>query len=113
MNPLHSEMTFTEAWPIWFREKRQTLSERSQGCYREFQRHLEKFFGPLKLSEITLDHVIDYREQRSQNAGPWAGQSRDKRNRSASPPCGPVGPDSKALPATEGSQGLKGWDAPH
>jgi hypothetical protein len=70
MNPLTPEMTFTEAWPIWFREKRQTLSERSQGCYREFQRHLAKFFGPLKLSEITLDSIIDYREQRSQTAGP-------------------------------------------
>src|SRR5215469_2589925 len=65
-----ADMTFVEAWPLWFREKRQTLSETSIRLYREQEKPLMKFFGQLKLSEITLDRIIDYRELRSQNAGP-------------------------------------------
>jgi integrase len=64
MTTLTPDMTFTEAWPVWFRAKRLTLSKSSQRCYGEYLRHLGPFFGALHLSDIKLEHFHEYQETR-------------------------------------------------
>jgi integrase len=63
-------MTFAEAWPIWYKAKAQTISDKTQKCHREYIRRLLPFFGSLRLREITFEHIVTYREQRSATAGP-------------------------------------------
>src|ERR1700757_3974852 len=64
MNPLTPEMLCAEAWPVFFRTKKLTLSEGSQRCYREYERHLGPFFGAMRLCDIRLEHFNLYQEQR-------------------------------------------------
>lgn len=65
-----SEMTFNEAWPLWWEQKQQEIGEKTQKCYAEYRRTLGKFFGELKLKAIHIGHIIEYRKGRIPVAGP-------------------------------------------
>ncbi len=65
-----SDLSFAEGWQIWYRGKAQEIGPKTQNCYREYERALSPFFGALRLRDITLQHIIVYREERKKTAGP-------------------------------------------
>lgn len=58
------EVSFDQAWPIWFEEKAQTIGLKTQQCYGDYRKALSRFFGQLELGQIHIGHIIEYRKQR-------------------------------------------------
>lgn len=70
VSQLMNSATFAEAWPVWLRGKFQEIGTKTQKCYREYFKQLDRFFSTLRLDEITYQHIVDYRESRKESAGP-------------------------------------------
>lgn len=61
--------TLVEVWPLWWEQKRQYLSDKTRDCYKDYYRALASFFGMLKLDEIHIGNIIEYRAYRLPTAG--------------------------------------------
>lgn len=63
-----ADLPFSQAFPIWL-STRTRLSEASRADYKKNFKRLEPFFGALKLCEIHIGHILEYREGRTRVAG--------------------------------------------
>ncbi|HTR22716.1 MAG TPA: tyrosine-type recombinase/integrase [Terriglobales bacterium] len=61
---------FKDASEIWLRRKRQSVSERTGWDYETYLRPVLGFFGEMRLAEINIDHIVEYRAARLSTAGP-------------------------------------------
>lgn len=62
-------LTFSEAFPIWL-ETRTRISEGTRQDYKKNFKRLEPFFGAMRLSSVHIGHILEYRKQRQETAGP-------------------------------------------
>src|SRR5579884_3493322 len=71
-----AELHFRAAFPIWL-ETRTRLKDATRIDYEKNFKRLVEFFGELKLSEIHIGHLTEYRRQRQAGKiGRTAGASR-------------------------------------
>jgi integrase len=61
--------TLADVWPLWWKEKQQYISQTTQQCYRDYYRALAPFFGMLRLSDISIELLVEYRTERLVTAG--------------------------------------------
>lgn len=59
-----------DAAETWLRRKCQSVSERTGWDYETYLRPVLAFFGQMRLEQIDIDRIVDYRAQRSTTAGP-------------------------------------------
>ena len=61
---------FRDASELWLRRKRQSVSERTGWDYETYLRPLLAFFGEMRLKQVHIGHIVEYRAQRLVTAGP-------------------------------------------
>jgi integrase len=64
------ELPFSVAADLWMELKCQTVNERTGWDYKHYLRALNRFFSQLKLVDIHIGHIVEYRTQRLVSAGP-------------------------------------------
>lgn len=61
-------LTFEQAFDIWLELHKEEIRDRTYKDYLFYSKRLKKFFGPLKLSQIHIGNIIEYRRQRGAGA---------------------------------------------
>jgi hypothetical protein len=64
------ELPFSVAAELWMELKSQGVNERTAWDYKHYLRALARFFSQLKLADIHIGHIVEYRQQRLVSAGP-------------------------------------------
>lgn len=64
------ELRFEEAARLWFPGKAQTVAPRTAIEYRNYVRGLLRFFRDIKLKDIHIGHIVEFRTERLLRAGP-------------------------------------------
>ena len=64
------KLLFRDAAPIWLVGKKQGVSAGSAKLYSQYLRPLNRFFGGMRLDEIHIGNIIEYRSQRMVTCGP-------------------------------------------
>lgn len=64
------DLPFSVASDLWLELKQQSVNERTAWDYKHYLRALHRFFAEIKLADIHIGHIVEYRRQRSISAGP-------------------------------------------